>query len=353
MSADDGSRLMNASTDTPESTTTAGIRRPDETAHRRAACWVGRPRDGAWCCSPPRDAGRFRPQLAVFSWSAHCSFPATTLPTCSRRRRMGSVHWPHHRADPGRLRPLHRFTATAAGMLAAGTAQTYGMAGGADRGAAVRPRRRCRQRAIVTRWCVGLHRHARLSGRSSPAVVSPTAAGASEGVRRPPTGLHPVGPRRDRPDPRPRDRLDRRGRGGLPPARAHGGRRCRMYAVGGNPVAARLSGIDKKRARLIAFALSGLLAGLADLTLTSSLGVGNPTSALSYLLPASRPAWGGDVAGRHSTPAARSSASSCSASSPTGWSSPGSSEPRTTAAQGIVLVAAVTISTFARRVAAR
>ncbi len=60
----------------------------------------------------------------------------------------------------------------------------------------------------------------------------------------------------------------------------------RMYAVGGNPVAARLSGINNETARLLAFILSGLLAGLCGLMVTSSLGVGNPTSALSYLLPA-------------------------------------------------------------------
>lgn len=60
----------------------------------------------------------------------------------------------------------------------------------------------------------------------------------------------------------------------------------RMYAVGGNPTAARLSGIRIERVRVFAFVLSGLASGIAGLLLASNLGAGNPTAGLGYLLPA-------------------------------------------------------------------
>lgn len=59
-----------------------------------------------------------------------------------------------------------------------------------------------------------------------------------------------------------------------------------MYAVGGNPVAARLSGIHLGRTRFIAFMIAGLSSGLAGVLLASNLGTGNPTAGIGYLLDA-------------------------------------------------------------------
>lgn len=60
----------------------------------------------------------------------------------------------------------------------------------------------------------------------------------------------------------------------------------RMYAVGGNATAARLSGINIRRTRVIAFATSGILASLAGVLLASNLNAGNPTAGLGLLLEA-------------------------------------------------------------------
>ncbi|WP_345383812.1 ABC transporter permease [Pseudonocardia yuanmonensis] len=129
----------------------------------------------------------------------------------------------------------------------------------------------------------------------------------------------------------------------------------RMYAVGGNPVAARLSGIDGKRVRLLAFVLSGLLAGLGGLMLTSSLGVGNPTAAVSYLLPAFAASFIGAATLREGQFHVGGTIVGVLMLSflANGLVVTGVERAWTTAAQGIVLVAAVTISTFARKVAAR
>jgi ribose/xylose/arabinose/galactoside ABC-type transport system permease subunit len=52
----------------------------------------------------------------------------------------------------------------------------------------------------------------------------------------------------------------------------------RVYAVGGNPEAARLAGIDVKGLRLAAFVLSGLAAGFAGVLFGCRLGAVNPTA---------------------------------------------------------------------------
>ena len=52
----------------------------------------------------------------------------------------------------------------------------------------------------------------------------------------------------------------------------------RIYAVGGNPEAARLAGIDVKGLRLAAFVLSGLAAGFAGILFGCRLGAVNPTA---------------------------------------------------------------------------
>nr|WP_246208725.1 ABC transporter permease [Anaerotalea alkaliphila] len=60
----------------------------------------------------------------------------------------------------------------------------------------------------------------------------------------------------------------------------------RVYAVGGNEVSARFSGIDVQRIRLAVYTISGLLAGLAGLVLASRTVSGNPTAGQSYELDA-------------------------------------------------------------------
>lgn len=49
-----------------------------------------------------------------------------------------------------------------------------------------------------------------------------------------------------------------------------------VYAIGGNAEAAHLSGIAVKRTRIVLFALTGALAALSGLLMTSRLGSGNP-----------------------------------------------------------------------------
>ncbi len=60
----------------------------------------------------------------------------------------------------------------------------------------------------------------------------------------------------------------------------------RVYAIGGNETAARVSGINVNRIKIAVYSLSGLLAGLAGLLLASRLISGNPTSGQSYELDA-------------------------------------------------------------------
>jgi ribose transport system permease protein len=59
-----------------------------------------------------------------------------------------------------------------------------------------------------------------------------------------------------------------------------------LYAIGGNPEAARLSGLPVNRNLVIAYSLSGLLAGLAGLMLAAQLGQGNSLLARGYELDA-------------------------------------------------------------------
>jgi ribose transport system permease protein len=51
-----------------------------------------------------------------------------------------------------------------------------------------------------------------------------------------------------------------------------------LYAIGGSPEAARLSGVPTSRTLIIAYAVSGLAAGLAGVMTASRLGVGAPTA---------------------------------------------------------------------------
>lgn len=60
----------------------------------------------------------------------------------------------------------------------------------------------------------------------------------------------------------------------------------RVYAIGGNEVAARVSGIDVKRIKLSVYMISGFLAGVAGLLLASRTIQGAPTAGQGYELDA-------------------------------------------------------------------
>ncbi|MEV6716462.1 ABC transporter permease [Lentzea sp. NPDC051208] len=60
----------------------------------------------------------------------------------------------------------------------------------------------------------------------------------------------------------------------------------RMYAIGGNEEAAKLSGIDVRRQKLWIYALSGLFAAAAGLVLAGRLGSAGPQAAAGYELDA-------------------------------------------------------------------
>lgn len=58
----------------------------------------------------------------------------------------------------------------------------------------------------------------------------------------------------------------------------------RIYAVGGNEQATRLSGINTRHVKLMAYSLSGLMAGIGGTLMTARLGVAAPTAAQGYEL---------------------------------------------------------------------
>jgi ribose/xylose/arabinose/galactoside ABC-type transport system permease subunit len=59
-----------------------------------------------------------------------------------------------------------------------------------------------------------------------------------------------------------------------------------LYAVGGNPRAAKISGIDVPAMRLTAFAISGATCGLAGMLLAARTGGGEPAAGVLYELEA-------------------------------------------------------------------
>lgn len=52
----------------------------------------------------------------------------------------------------------------------------------------------------------------------------------------------------------------------------------RIYAVGGNIDAARLSGVNVERTKMAVFAINGLMVAVAGLILSSRLGAGSPSA---------------------------------------------------------------------------
>lgn len=60
----------------------------------------------------------------------------------------------------------------------------------------------------------------------------------------------------------------------------------RVYSVGGNEMAAKVSGIQVDKTKVAVYSISGFLAGVAGLLLASRIVSGNPTSGVSYELDA-------------------------------------------------------------------
>lgn len=60
----------------------------------------------------------------------------------------------------------------------------------------------------------------------------------------------------------------------------------RVYAVGGNPQAARLAGVSVRKVIFFSMLVTGLLAGIIGTVLASKLGTANTSVGPSYLLPA-------------------------------------------------------------------
>ncbi|VTN14913.1 Ribose transport system permease protein rbsC [Raoultella terrigena] len=71
----------------------------------------------------------------------------------------------------------------------------------------------------------------------------------------------------------------------------------RMYAIGGNPEAARLSGLRITRYKVAAYVIASLLAGLGGILLASRIGSSQVNAGGGYLMDAVAAAWIGLLAG--------------------------------------------------------
>jgi ribose transport system permease protein len=60
----------------------------------------------------------------------------------------------------------------------------------------------------------------------------------------------------------------------------------RLHATGGNPVAARLAGINTQRLQVLVLLISALMAGFAGLVLATKVGVSTDSTAGAFLFPA-------------------------------------------------------------------
>lgn len=76
----------------------------------------------------------------------------------------------------------------------------------------------------------------------------------------------------------------------------------RLYAIGGNPVAARLAGVRVRALTLVSFAISGIGAGIAGLMLASRLASANPTQGDGLMLNAIAAVFLGVTVGEHGEP---------------------------------------------------
>lgn len=76
----------------------------------------------------------------------------------------------------------------------------------------------------------------------------------------------------------------------------------RLYAIGGNPVAAELAGLNTRRLRLTAFVLTGIGAAVAGLMYASRVASANPTQGAGLMLDAIAAVFLGMTMGRQGEP---------------------------------------------------
>jgi ribose transport system permease protein len=60
----------------------------------------------------------------------------------------------------------------------------------------------------------------------------------------------------------------------------------RIYAIGGNEEATRISGVNTSRIKIAVYSLGGLLSGFAGIITAAKLGIGQPTAGNGYELDA-------------------------------------------------------------------
>lgn len=60
----------------------------------------------------------------------------------------------------------------------------------------------------------------------------------------------------------------------------------RIYALGGNEEATRISGVNTSRIKMLVYTLCGTLAGFAGIITASKLGIGQPTSGMGFEMDA-------------------------------------------------------------------
>ena len=71
-----------------------------------------------------------------------------------------------------------------------------------------------------------------------------------------------------------------------------------LYAIGGNPSAARFAGIGVRRLRMMGFVIVALAAAVAGILITAQSGASSPQAGIPYLLPAYAAAFLGSAAFR-------------------------------------------------------
>jgi ribose transport system permease protein len=128
-----------------------------------------------------------------------------------------------------------------------------------------------------------------------------------------------------------------------------------IFAVGANPEAARLSGIDPRRVVVIVFALSGLLAGLAGVFHVAYLESADPNSGIGLELSAIAAVVIGGTSLMGGTGSVVSSFLGVLiiAVLQTGLAQVGATEPTKRVVTGAVIVTAVILDAYRRNLAAR
>ena len=123
-----------------------------------------------------------------------------------------------------------------------------------------------------------------------------------------------------------------------------------MYAIGGNPEAARLAGVRVRRLRTVGFALVGVAAAISAILINSAAGAANPNTGIGLLLPAYAAAFLGSSMFRVGvfTPVGTALGALYLQIIGTGLTIMNLAGPVTQIIQGTILVAAVLVSRLTR-----